>query len=166
MAAIMFFRAAALALALLASPGLHAVNYYWDNNDSTVGFGTAGGTWNGTTTNNATQGWSTAVAGNVTLSGTTTTSNTADNTYFGTTAYGLGAGTITVNGTVNTGGLAFGSTNDAVILNGGTITLRGNIVTSADNTSNMQTINSNVAFGGNTDRILGGGASIADRLTT
>ena len=87
MAAIMFFRAAALALALLASPGLHAANYYWDNNGSTVGFGTAGGTWAAPTTNNSTQGWSTAVAGNVTLSGTTTIigTNAGDETYFGTT---------------------------------------------------------------------------------
>jgi autotransporter-associated beta strand protein len=167
MAVFLFFRAAALALALLASHSLHAVNYYWDNNGSTDGFGTAGGTWAAPTTNNSTQGWSTAVTGNATLSGTTTTSSISagDVTYFGTTDYGLGGGTITV-GNVGNNGIVFGSTNGAVILNGGTITIRGNIVTSADNTTgDMQTINSNVTFVLNAARTIGGGGGIADKLT-
>ena len=41
--------------ALLAAP-LRAATYYWDNNDSTNGFGTAAGTWADPTTNDATHG--------------------------------------------------------------------------------------------------------------
>ncbi|MCX6964500.1 MAG: hypothetical protein NTW41_04020 [Verrucomicrobia bacterium] len=78
-------RAAALALSLL-----------------TTGFGTAGGTWAAPTTNNATQGWSTSATGVNAMSGTTNTT-TADALNFGTgtASYGLGAGTITVSGTVS-----------------------------------------------------------------
>ena len=74
-----------------------AATYYWDTNDSTAGFGTAGGTWAAPTTNNSTQGWSTSSAGSNSLSGTTTTT-TSDALNFGTASDGLATGTVTVAG--------------------------------------------------------------------
>jgi fibronectin-binding autotransporter adhesin len=115
---------AAFLLALLAMPDLHAATYYWDTNDSTAGFGTAGGTWAAPTTNNSTQGWSTNSAGTASLSGTTTTTQ-ADNLYFGTASSPLSAGTVTVSGTV--------SANQIYIYS--PITLTGGTITKAFNTS-------------------------------
>ncbi|MCX6964497.1 MAG: autotransporter-associated beta strand repeat-containing protein [Verrucomicrobia bacterium] len=117
-------RVAALALTLLIAPGLHAVTYYWDSNDSTSGFGTAGGTWAAPTTNNSTQGWSTSATGVNVMSGTTTTT-TSDALNFGTASAGLAAGTITVSGTVSANSLTFGSQSGAIVLSGGTISLGG-----------------------------------------
>ena len=94
------FKLTQLALAAcLASSPLHAATYYWDNNDATNGFGTASGTWAAPTTNDSTQGWSTSTTGTVALSGTTTTT-TADTVFFGYGTNGLGAGTVTISGTV------------------------------------------------------------------
>ena len=115
---------AAFLLALQAMPSLHAATYYWDTNNSTAGFGTAGGTWAAPTTNNSTQGWSTNSAGTASLSGTTTTTS-ADNLYFGTASSPLSAGTVTVSGTV--------SANQIYIYS--PITLTGGTITKAFNTS-------------------------------
>jgi hypothetical protein len=81
---IPFARMASLAEALLAAPSLHA-QLYWDNNGSTAGFGTAGGTCAAPTTNDATQGWSTSATGVNALSGTTT-NTTSGALNFGTAA--------------------------------------------------------------------------------
>ena len=147
MAAIMFFRVAALAAALLASPSLYA-QLYWDDNDSTAGFGTAGGTWAAPTTNNSTQGWSTSAAGTNVMSGTTTT-NSTDALNFGTGSAGLAAGTITVSGTVNANSLTFGSTSGNITLSGGTITLGGTTPTITVNNSS-----------GNITSVLAGSAGL------
>jgi len=127
-------RPAALALALLAAPSLHA-QLYWDNNGGTAGFGTATGTWAATTTNNSTQGWSTDSTGSTLPSGTTNTTTT-DALNFGTSSDGLAAGTITVSGTVNANSLTFGSASGNITLSGGTITLGGTTPTiTVNNTS-------------------------------
>ena len=41
---------------VLALCGTAQAQLYWDTNNNTAGFGTAGGTWAAPTTNNATQG--------------------------------------------------------------------------------------------------------------
>ncbi len=118
--------AAALAAALLAVPEISAATYYWDTNNSTSGFGTAGGTWAAPTTNNSTQGWSTSATGVNAMSGTTnTTTSDALNFGTGTASYGLAAGTITVSGTVAANSLTIGSQSGAIVLSGGEISLGG-----------------------------------------
>ena len=86
--------------------------YYWDNNGSTAGFGTAGGAWANPTTGNSSQGWSTSSLGDL-VPGSVTTS-TSDALNFGTAAAGLTSGSITVTGTVNAGSMTFGSASQAV----------------------------------------------------
>ena len=114
------------AVLFIADSVLSQSTFYWDTNDSTTGFGTAGGTWADPTTNNSTQGWSTSSNGTFSLSGTTnTTTSDALNFGTGTATYGLGAGTITVSGTVSANSLTFGSQSGAIILSGGTISLGG-----------------------------------------
>ena len=51
------------ASSLLAVSSASAVTYYWDGNDSTTGFGTAGGTWADPTAGTLTSGWSTDSTG-------------------------------------------------------------------------------------------------------
>jgi autotransporter-associated beta strand protein len=123
------FLLAAITLAGLsvAMPPASAATYYWDNDGTTAGFGTAAGTWAVPTTGDATQGWSTSntgvlLPGNVTTLGT---SNTVDAVNFGagTVGNGLGAGTITVSGTVNCGNMTFGSQSGSIVLSGGAINL-------------------------------------------
>ena len=91
--------------------------FYWDNNGTTAGFGTpAAGTWTVPTTGSVTQGWSTSSTG-ILLPATITTDNT-DTLNFGTatTGNGLGAGTITVSGTVAAGNLTYGSQSGNIVL--------------------------------------------------
>ena len=113
--------AAALAL---THPARSQSTLYWDANDATAGFGTAGGVWAAPTTNNSTQGWTTSPLGSNALSGTTNTT-TADALNFGTSTDGLSAGTIAVSGTVDANSLTFGSASGAVVLSGGIISLGG-----------------------------------------
>ena len=116
--------AAAIAtmLAQIASPVAQAAGpYYWDNNGTTAGFGTAAGTWAAPTTGSATQGWSTNSAGTVTPVSVTTATTDALN--FGNGTTGLAAGTITVSGTVSAGNITYASGSGAIVLSGGTITL-------------------------------------------
>ena len=92
--------------------------FYWDNNGTTDGFGTANGTW----AQNSTTGgrWTTSSAG--TISGNSTQFTDADDVFnFGTSSLGLAAGTITVSGTVSMGNTTFGSASGAILLTGGTI---------------------------------------------
>lgn len=109
----------ALIAGLLLSMSLHgsatAVDYYWDTNGDTVGFGTAGGTW-------GTSGFfSTNSSGTVATTLETTTQ--ADGIAFGTGAagFGLATGTVTVSGSQNIGNMSFGSESGAVTLTGGTL---------------------------------------------
>ena len=119
-------RAAALALTLLAAPEIHAVTYYWDTNNSTAGFGTAGGTWVAPTVSQ----WSTDATG-VSTPGASITTTTSDALNFGTSTNGLAAGTITVSGNVSSAGITFGNASGNITLSGGNITLNGDIGSSA-----------------------------------
>lgn len=110
-------------LAGFAVPSALAATYYWDNNGSTNGFGTASGTWASPTTGNSTQGWSTSAGGTVVPGNVTTT--VADDLNFGITTNGLAAGTITVSGTVTNNTLTFASGSGAITLTGGTIKMGG-----------------------------------------
>ncbi|CAN5667748.1 hypothetical protein BH11VER1_BH11VER1_17180 [soil metagenome] len=105
---------------------LQAATYYWDNNSTAAGFGTAGGTWG---TNNF---WTTDATG-VVAPGSAATIN--DDLNFGTNVYGLAAGTVAVTGTVNAKSITFGSYSGAVLLSGGTITLGGTGQITSNNAS-------------------------------
>jgi autotransporter-associated beta strand protein len=98
-----------------ASVALGSTNY-WDNNGIASGFGTAGGTWG---TEGKWSGDSTGVAESV-----ITNTTTSDDLVFGTTASGLAAGTITVDG--NSQGfrsMTFGYASGAITLSNGTLNL-------------------------------------------
>jgi autotransporter-associated beta strand protein len=106
--------AAAIA-ALLAARSANAATYYWDNNTTTAGYGTASGTWTAPTVAQ----WSTSSTG-VFAPGNITTA-TGDTMFFGYLTTGLGAGTINVSGTVNASELIFSAGSGAIVLSGGTI---------------------------------------------
>ena len=142
-----------MAVFVLAPCGTAQAQLYWDTNNATTGFGTAGGTWAAPTTNNATQGWSSNATGVTALSGTTTTT-TSNALIFGTSANQLATGTITVSGAVSANSLTFAGSSSNITLSGGNITLGGttpNItVTNTANTSaTTQTISSNITLGAN-----------------
>jgi autotransporter-associated beta strand protein len=108
--------------------------YFWDNDGSTNGFGTASGTWAAETVGNTSQGWvmnheGTTVPGNVTTSSDVPV-------YFGTAARGLAAGTINVSGTVQSGNMTFGAASGHIRLEGGTINLPDVATIKADNAIN------------------------------
>ena len=111
----------ALAVAAISTINAFAATYYWDNNGTTAGFGTAGGTWAAPTTGSSSQGWSTDSTG-ATLPGSVTTATT-DTINFGITAVGLASGTVAVSGTVSAGNITFASGSGAIALSGGTLTL-------------------------------------------
>ena len=147
-----------------------AVTYYWDTNNSTAGFGTAGGTWAAPTTNNSTQGWSTSSVGNISISGSNTTT-TSDALNFGTSTGGLATGTITVSGNVSSAGITFGTASGNITLSGGNISLAGNIV--SGNSTQWQTITSNItlaaagiSFSGASNMTFNGVISGANDLVT
>jgi autotransporter-associated beta strand protein len=114
-----------------------AATYYWDNNTTTAGFGTAGGTWSSagsTLWNNDLLGGSVGAPNTL---GTSITTTTSDALNFGTASAGLSAGTITVSGTVSANSLTFGSASGAILLSGGTINLGGTTPTiTVNNTTN------------------------------
>lgn len=140
---------------LIAAPvSLQAATYYWDNDGTTAGFGTASGTWAAPTTGDVTQGWSTDSGGIVVPGSVTTT--TSDSLYFGTDTLGLGSGTINVSGTVDAKELLFGKVSGAVTLSGGSIKFAdsgtSNIRASSagGSASSTHTINSNIQKVGGT----------------
>jgi fibronectin-binding autotransporter adhesin len=104
-------------LLLAAGPyATRAATNFWDNNDTTAGFGAAGGTW-GTE-----QKWSSDATG-VAAPGTTTTT-TADDLHLGTSVNGLSAGTVTVSGAAQGfGQIRFGQASGEITLSGGTLDL-------------------------------------------
>ncbi len=105
-------------------PGYNAATaYYWDNNGSTSGFGTASGTWAATTTGNSTQGWNTSTGGSGTPSNQSV--GTGEVVHFGSDSAGLNAGMVNVSGTVSANRITFGRASQAITLAGGTITLSG-----------------------------------------
>jgi autotransporter-associated beta strand protein len=107
----------AVELNVNAAPG--AVTYYWDNNGATAGFGAAAGTWASPTTGDATQGWSTDGTGGTLPASVTTAEFGSVN--FGNGTTGLGAGAITVSGSVTNYDMTFASGSGAIVLSGGTI---------------------------------------------
>lgn len=137
---------AAFVLAI-AAPSVQAITYYWDQNGTTTGFGTATGTWTDPTVSR----WSTSSAGTGTP-GASITTTTGDALNFGTdaTGGGLATGTITVTGTVNAASLRFGSqTTGAVTLSGGTINLgSATSIHVGAGTSTVHTIASNITGAG------------------
>ena len=139
----------ALAAAALTFSGTaSAADYYWDNNDNTAGFGTAGGTWLNPTPGGTT-GWSTDSTG-VSAIGSVTTA-TADNLYFGTDANGLATGTVNIGAAaVNVGNIRFGKDNGDITLTGGNIAMAGgtNVIqaaTGGGSVSNTVTIDNNLS---------------------
>lgn len=132
-------------VALLAAPSARCATYYWDNNGTAAGFGTAGGTWADPTLSQ----WSTSAAGTATPGASITTLSTnatTDAVNFGNTGTGLASGTITVSGTVESGNMTFASGSGAITLSGGSITLPGVATTiTVNNASN--TIGSNLTGG-------------------
>lgn len=107
-------------LSCFAAPSASALDYYWDSDGATAGFGTATGTWTVPTTGDATQGWTTSTTGELLPADVTTA--TTDRVFFGNGITGLGAGTITVSGTVSAGNMTFASGSGAVVVSGGTLT--------------------------------------------
>lgn len=133
---------------IVLSSAAHAATYYWDNDGTNPGFGTAAGTWAAPTAGDATQGWTTN-GNSITLPTASVTTNntngTTDAVNFGNGATGLGAGTITVSGTVNSGNMTFASGSGPVVLSGGTITLTAAETITVNNAAD--TIGSNLAGG-------------------
>lgn len=101
---------------------MFAASYYWDNDGTTAGFGTAAGTWAAPAIGDATQGWSEDSAG--TTEPVSVTTSTSDTVFFGTST-GLGSGTVTVSGTVAANKAVFGSATGPITLSGGTVALGG-----------------------------------------
>lgn len=132
---------AAAAVVGIASQSASAATFYWDNNGTTVGFGTAGGTWAQNSTSGGTSArWKTDSAGLIAGSATQTTTD-ADIFNFGTAANGLAAGTITVSGSVTMGDTNYGSASGAITLNGGTAINFGAAKTITTNNSATNVIN-------------------------
>lgn len=130
---------AAVAASLLAPGTARAATYYWDTNGSTAGYGTASGTWTAPTVSL----WSTSNAGTL-VPGASITTTTTDVLNFGNGGTGLGAGTITVTGAVNSANMTFASGSGAIVLSsGGTITFGANNTITTNNTSN--TIDADIA---------------------
>lgn len=155
--ACLSFPLACAIAALLAAPAASAANYYWDSNGATIGFAAASGTWLAPTPGPS-QGWTTDSNGLSAIGSVTTA--TTDNLFFGSNAWALPSGTVTVSGTVDADNLTFP---------GGTfITLSGGIVnlaspsTIATNSFGNTTINSVLSGAGGMTRtglgnlILGG----------
>lgn len=111
---------AALLAPFLAQSAL-GVDYYWDNNGDTAGFGTAAGTWADPTVGEATQGFSTDATGATLPTDITTTGS--DVVRFGSDTDGLAAGTVTVSGAVAADRVVFGFASSGVIVDGGSISL-------------------------------------------
>ena len=120
----------------LAARTAQAETYYWDGNDDTADFGTASGTWAATTVGTTTSGWSMDALGATVVNGNSVTTATADGINFGNGVTGLGAGTITISGTVSVGSITFASGSGAIVLSGGTsITLADTATITANNSS-------------------------------
>jgi hypothetical protein len=109
---------------LLSATSAQAATYYWDEDQTTAGFGTAAGTWADPTVDK----WSLDATGAATAEASYTTVN-GDSLYFGTDTAALGSGTIAVTGTVTATQLLFGKVSGAITLGAvdtdATINLRG-----------------------------------------
>lgn len=156
-------------VSLLAISSASAATYYWDGNNNTAGFGTASGTWAAPTAGTLTSGWSTSATGVVAIDGNSiTTLNTNPNTdavNFGNGATGLGAGTITVDGSVASGNMTFASGSGSIVLSGGTMTLAASPTITVNNTS-ANTISSVLAGAATTLTKNGAGRLILSGANT
>ncbi len=130
------FAVVAVWACLLSPATTFAATYYWDGNNNTAGFGTASGTWAAPTLGTLTSGWTTQNAGTGVVNGNSITTLTGDSINFGNGATGLGAGTITVSGTANSGSMTFASGSGAIVLSGGTITFVANPTVTVNNATN------------------------------
>lgn len=115
-----------------ATPMAHAVDYYWDTNNSTSGFGTSsGGTW-GTSAF-----WSTSSAGTAATANTTIL--VTDTVHFGTATDGFStAGApahVLFNGAKTVANITYGSASTAavVINNASTLTLAATSIITQNN---------------------------------
>ena len=151
-------------IALMSVPAQGASTYYWECDGSNPGFGTAQGTWAAPTVNTSTVGWSSSTGGTTApLTGSTTTAN-GDTVNFGgtTSTTGLGAGTVTVNGTVNASTINFGAYSGAITLapssTGGTITLSGTTTINVNNSGRTDTISA--VLGGSTGLTINGSGTL------
>ncbi len=111
----------ALAVLVAAPTAFAAGPYYWDGNDNTSGFGTAGGIWAAPTVGTTASGWSTDSTGATVVDGTSVTTTTSDAVNFGSPSLGLDAGTITVSDTVDCGDMTLDVASGNLILTEGTI---------------------------------------------
>ena len=109
------FPLASAIAALLGGQSASAADYYWDTNGTTIGFGTAGGTW-AAPTPGPTAGWTLDSTGATALGSINT--GLTDNLFFGSTAW-IPSGGIAVSGTVNAGNLTFAA-GTSLALSGGT----------------------------------------------
>ena len=117
----------------LAPQESSAATYYYDNDSSTPGFGTAGGTW-AAPTPGPIPGWTTDATGSSIPGSISTT--TSDPINFGNGATGLGAGTVTLSGTLSSSNITFASGSGAIVLSGGTsLTLPATAVITVNNSS-------------------------------
>ena len=140
--------AALAAAALTFSSTAYAADYYWDNNDNTAGFGTAGGTWLNPTPGGTT-GWSTDSTGASAIGSVTTA--TADTLFFGTDTVGLATGTVDIGAAVvNVSKLQFGKASGDITLTGGDIAMAGSTTyirasSGGGSVSNTVTINNDLS---------------------
>ncbi len=119
--------------AVLTAQTATAATYYYDNDSSTPGFGTAGGTW-AAPTPGPIPGWTTDASGS-SVPGSVST-GTGDTLNFGNGATGLGAGTITMSGALSSGSMNFASGSGSIVLSGGTsLTLPATSTITVDNSS-------------------------------
>jgi|GEM_PF-1814313 len=110
-----------------------AATYYFDNDSSTPGFGTAGGLW-AAPTPGPIPGWTTDATG-ASIPGSVTTLLT-DTLNFGNGATGLGAGTVTLSGALSSSNLIFAAGSGAIVLSGGTsLTLPASSTITVNNSS-------------------------------
>lgn len=154
---------------VLATNSLNAATYHWDGNDSTAGFGSASGIWAAPTLGTATSGWSTSSVGITTVNGNSVTIAPGDGINFGTTADGLGTGTITVVGSVIAPNMIFGSASGNITFNGGTINVTG-AATPLNVNNSLVTINSTligagIAKNGTGNLVLGGANTFTSPTT-
>lgn len=124
---------AAIGAASITISSATAVDYWWDTNGATGGFGNTNGTW-GTSTF-----WSTDITGASATANTTITS--ADTVNFGTATLNMAGGTIGVaSGGVTVGSIVTGAgqtTNITLGTSGNAITIHGGITKNGIGTLNI-----------------------------
>jgi fibronectin-binding autotransporter adhesin len=141
----------------------NATTFYWDQNGTTLGFGTGTGTWAEDDTSPGPGRWTTSETG-ILAGSLTQATDIADTFNFGTAANGLAAGTITVSGTVDMGNLSYGSSSGAIVLSGGIINLAAAQTTTVNNATN--TISSVLAGAGTSFTKAGSGILILSGANT